>query len=152
MKKKIYIITGSSKSGKTTKLMNWINSEKNIDGILEPVINGKRCFYHISSKTIFQLESNNEVNTVKVGKYRFNIYAFKWANEKLIESLNKNFDWIVVDEIGLLELKGEGLDKSIKILLSNNIKAINYVFVIRESLLNNVLEFYGIKEFEYMKI
>lgn len=131
--------------------MNWISFKKNADGILQPVVNGKRCLYHISSKTLIQLEEEDEIEPIIVGKYRFRKKAFEWTNKKLIESINKNYDWIVVDEIGLLELRGEGLDKSIKILLQKA-STVNIVFVIRKSLLNNALDYYKIYEYKILEI
>jgi hypothetical protein len=52
--KNIYILTGEIKSGKTTQLMLWASPQKNIDGILQPVIEGKRFIYHLGSKTLKQ--------------------------------------------------------------------------------------------------
>ncbi|MEG8945928.1 nucleoside-triphosphatase [Rosettibacter firmus] len=151
MKNKIYIITGLSKTGKTTRLMNWALNQKSIDGILQPVVDGKRCFYHISSRTLMLLGSDDDFNTIKVGKYKFNQEAFKWANEKLINTSDKNYEWLVIDEIGLLELQGKGLDKSIKIILKNS-TSMNLIFVIRESLLNKALQHYNIKDYQILEL
>lgn len=147
MKNKIYIITGLNKTGKTTRLMNWVVKQNNIDGILQPVVDGKRLLYHISTRTLKLLESENEIDSIKIGKYNFSKYAFNWANEKLIESLQKNFEWIVVDEIGPLELRGEGLHKSILFLLNNSDKQ-KLIFVIREKILDEALKHYNICEYE----
>ncbi|MEJ5350567.1 MAG: nucleoside-triphosphatase [Melioribacteraceae bacterium] len=151
MKNRIYIITGLSKSGKTTSLMSWTSSQKNIDGILQPVIEEKRFFYHISSRTLFQLESEDDVNSIKVGRYKFRLEAFNWANEKLINCIGKNLEWIVVDEIGFLELNGEGLHSSVKKLLSSTLNE-KLIFVVRESLLQQVLDYYQIDNYETMKL
>ncbi|MEG8990277.1 nucleoside-triphosphatase [Ignavibacteria bacterium 4148-Me] len=151
MKNRIYIITGLSKTGKTTRLMSWVSSQKNIDGILQPVIEDKRFFYHISSRTLFQLESDNDYNTIKVGKYKFRLEAFNWANEKLNNCIGKNLEWIVVDEIGLLEINGEGLNSSVKNLLSSTSNE-KIIFVIRETLLQQALNYYKIDNYKMMRL
>ncbi len=59
---KIYILTGPVNSGKTTKLMNWVEKKSNVGGILTPVVDGKRHLYSIASQKykIFELENINE--------------------------------------------------------------------------------------------
>ncbi|MCX7798425.1 MAG: hypothetical protein N2249_07360 [Melioribacter sp.] len=149
-KKKIYIVTGSKRTGKTTRLMNWVLSQKDINGILQPVVNGKRCLYHISSKTFQLLESDSNIDTINVGKFKFKKDVIDWANKKLIESVEGNYKWIVVDEIGLLELNGAGFDKSIKILLSR--ARANLIFVIRDQLLTKALEHYKITDYNILEL
>ncbi len=147
MKNRIYIITGLNKTGKTTRLMSWVFKQNNIDGILQPEVDGKRFLYHISTKTLKLLESENEIDSIKIGQYNFSKNAFKWANKKLIESLQKNYEWIVVDELGPLELSGEGLHESITFLLNNSDKQ-KLIFVIREKILEEALKFYNISDYE----
>ncbi|MCW8849561.1 MAG: nucleoside-triphosphatase [Melioribacteraceae bacterium] len=146
MSPKIKIVTGPIHSGKTTKLFKFINENKNIDGILAPIVNDKRRLYHISTKTIKDLEVNQESRkTISVGKYHFLNESFDWANKLLLKGFKSNVDIIIIDEIGKLELRGEGLHESVAQIM-NNIRDTNkkLVIVIRDYLLEEVLQYYSI--------
>lgn len=141
-------MTGQTKSGKTTRLMEWVASQKNIDGILQPTIEGKRFLYHIFSRSLIQLETDQTKNSIEAGKYKFRSDVFELANKKLIQCLNKNLDWIVIDEIGYLELNGKGFDTAVKVFLKNDFYTGKLIFVIRESLLKKVIQHYGLEQYE----
>ncbi len=148
---KIKIVTGKIHSGKTTSLFKFISENNNTDGILSPIVNNKRRLYHISTKTIKEFETEkHSADTVSVGKYHFLNDSFYWANKKLIESFNSSVKYLIIDEIGKLELRGEGLHKSAQFIL-NEIKNSDKVLilVIRDYLLDEVLKYYNITENEY---
>ncbi|MBK8946050.1 MAG: hypothetical protein IPM32_12380 [Ignavibacteriae bacterium] len=161
MKKRIKILTGKIHSGKTTKLFSTLNTLKSVDGILAPVVNEKRMLYHIESKVMQRLEVDFEIEeTIKIGKYLFLEKSFEWANKKIIEGYLKNPDWLIIDEIGKLEIMEKGLHKSFKFFLEdeNNYKT-KLIIVIRENLLENIiynykldaheLKIYNLKEFSF---
>lgn len=150
MNKQIKIVTGKVHTGKTTRLFAFANSHKSVDGILVPVINDKRMIYHISSKELKQLEVDNNSNKcISVGKYNFLNESFSWANKKLIDGFSKNPEWIILDEIGKLELEKKGLFESADFILTNfrNTKT-NIIFVIRDYLLDAVLKSFNLNENE----
>lgn len=151
MKKKIYILTGPIQSGKTTRLFQFVANHNSIDGILAPIVNKKRKLYHISSRKMIKhevQESNNE--TISVGKFHFLQKSFDWANSSLIESFNQSPNWVIVDELGKLELKGEGLHKSVSYILDNmKDSSTKIILVVRDYLLEDILEFYEIFKEEY---
>jgi len=144
----LFILEGPVKSGKTTLLSNWINGREDVDGILAPVINGERCLLHISSLESHPLESPaNKKDQVKIGRFTFSQKVFLWAQERLstIDSLNIN--WLVIDEIGPLELQGYGFEPAITSLLRRYSQTeINILMVIREGLVEKVLDHYLIAE------
>ncbi len=143
---KFYILTGKTHSGKTSYLSNWI-IDKNADGILSPDIKGVRHLLHISSGETRQLETKSKVsnaNTISVGKYLFDENAFEWARNILINSINNKIEWLIIDEVGPLELKGNGLEPAIKKIIDVLIKQnkIKIIFVVRESLLDVFINHY----------
>ncbi|MBI1936618.1 MAG: hypothetical protein HYS25_00690 [Ignavibacteriales bacterium] len=148
--KKICILNGPRQSGKTTRLMQWAADKKNIDGIFQPVIEGKRFIYHISSKSLKLLEAHKQTSSdkiVSVGKFQFNKDVFEWAKNILDEALRNNFDWLIVDEVGPLELDGKGLEPVItKIINERESFPGKILFVVREDLLKNFLEHYNIED------
>ncbi|KAF0142048.1 MAG: hypothetical protein FD122_1135 [Stygiobacter sp.] len=143
---KIKIVTGGIKTGKTTRLMRWAASQKNIDGIFQPVIDEKRFVYHIGSRTLKPLETSDKENITSIGKYNFSNQTFAWSQKILSDCAAKNLDWIIVDEIGPLELQGKGLEPDVSKLLSDreNIKA-QILCVVRDSILEKFIEHYGLQ-------
>lgn len=152
----IYILSGKTGIGKTTFLSKWIK-DKSADGILAPIIMGKRHLQHISSNQIklLEVEKHNK-NTVSVGRYIFDENVFKWAREKLLESFNANPDWLIIDEIGPLELNGKGLEPvASQIIKSNgNQNKIKMIFVVRENLIDSFLKHFklNLNEVEFLKM
>ena len=144
--KNIHILTGKIKSGKTTRLMLWASSQKNIDGILQPVIEGKRFIYHLGSKTLKQLEIADEANAVQIGNYKFSGTVFSWSQNVIVSCLQKDLDWLVIDEIGPLELEGKGLEPAITQIFSerDNFRG-NILCVVRNSILEKFIQHYRIE-------
>lgn len=113
--KRIYILTGEIGSGKTTRLIEWCK-DKDADGIASPVIDGKRYLMRIKTKEkkLLELpEKKSGSQEVKIGHYKFDKKVFRWAQKKLIEIFSEAPEWFVVDEIGPLELKGQGFEPAI---------------------------------------
>jgi nucleoside-triphosphatase THEP1 len=99
-----------------------------------------------------EFETDNQSgNTISIGKYNFLKKSFEWANEKILDGFNQKPEWMIIDEIGKLELMGEGLDKSIidalRISAKHNTKLI---LVVRDYLLEKVISRYGLNEDKYL--
>lgn len=152
---KIFIVTGKIKTGKTTRLMKWVNSQNNIDGILQPVVDGKRYLYHIKSRTLKQFETDSGHNIISIGNYKFFISSFEWAKNIIDNACRENLSTLIIDEIGPLELKGSGLEPVIsKILREKHNLQCDLIFVVREEILDKFLEHYNLstKEYEILNI
>ena len=147
----IYILTGAIRSGKTTALLHWSKSRNDVDGLLCPDdANGKRYFLKLKNNTIFKLEAEAETEAiVTIGNFKFLRSAFNEANDYLIlEASKTERQYLIIDEIGKLELKNEGLHVSTKALISQFRSKNNthLILVVRDYLLDAVLEHYGITE------
>ena len=149
----IYILTGAIRSGKTTALLNWSKNRNDVDGLLCPDdANGKRYFLKLKNKTIFKLEAEAEAETeavVVIGNFKFLQSAFNEANDYLILEASKTEPkYLIIDEIGKLELKNEGVHISTEALISQfkSIGNTHLILVVRDYLLDAVLEHYGITE------
>ncbi len=147
--KNLFILTGPINSGKTTKLMQWAAAQKNIDGIFQPVIDDKRFIYHISSRTLKILETKNtkpENDIVTIGRYQFRKSVFNWAQNILNDCVNKKLNWLIIDEIGPLELDGKGLEPIISKIFNEIDKLSgNVLCVVRDSILNKFVEQYRLE-------
>lgn len=145
--KKIFILTGEIHSGKTTRLMKWSANRKNVDGIFQPVIDDKRFIYHLAAKTLKPLETDSPENIVQIGKYKFSNQTFDWAKTVLAEAVQKEIDWLIIDEIGPLELSGKALDSVIsKIFFSIDSITPKIICVVRSGLVEDMINHYGLKD------
>jgi len=143
---KIFILKGAIGSGKTTFLLNYCN-QKNVGGVLSPIINSNRHFMNIETKETKLMEAKeNETEALNIGRYKFSPKAFEWANKILIDCTNKNYETIIIDEIGPLELQGKGFAETLKFLLSHHETKSDLLLVVRENLANGVLDYFGIKK------
>jgi nucleoside-triphosphatase len=147
----ITIFSNPIHSGKTTSIMNWYKEYENIAGILMPDVNGMRMFYDIKSRELFpaQFISTRDIKEelISVGGYFFSKENFKRANQILLATLSSKPSIIIVDEIGKLELAGEGFFPAVKNLI--NYCTLNHqynlVLVIREELLDVAKTFFQLQ-------
>jgi nucleoside-triphosphatase THEP1 len=136
------ILTGPIGSGKTTSLLNWAATRNDVYGILTPVINGKRVFMDAYTKEQFPMEADNkETEIIKVGRFVFSRKEFARA-VKVIEQATDKPGWLIIDEIGPLELKGQGFCKVLKKALKKRDRQV--ILVVRKGLAEEVKSTFGI--------
>ena len=149
----IIIFSKPIHSGKSTSLLNFTNQHKDVSGILMPVVNGKKSFYDITHNTYFEAEVCDTESfyskTQIIGKYCFIDAAFKKANEIIIEAFQNDKSFIIIDEIGKLELRNEGLNASLQFILQSSSpkKNLSLLLVVRDRLLDEVIQFFQIKHY-----
>ncbi|QRM88239.1 hypothetical protein FG167_03030 [Lacinutrix sp. WUR7] len=162
----IYILTGAIRTGKTTALfdwindrddVDWINDRDDVDGLLCPDNeNGKRYFLKIKKNEDFNLEAEAEVESedvITIGSFKFLKAAFKEANDYLISTASETENrYLIIDEIGKLELNKEGLHRSAEVLIPKYMLDENQhlLFVVRDYLLDAVLKHYAITEYSLL--
>ena len=128
----IYLLTGPVRSGKTTSLIAWAEKRDDVYGILTPVINGKRMFMDANSRVQFDMEAAaGETDILAVGRFRFSKAGFDKARQVIQDAMAKE-GWLIIDEIGPLELKGEGFCVVLKEVLAQRKNKI--LLVVREGL------------------
>jgi len=67
----IYLLTGPIRSGKTTALMQWASSLKDVSGILTPDLNGKRQFLNLANSEYFHMEAIDGEAEITIGRFAF---------------------------------------------------------------------------------
>jgi len=145
-------------SGKTTALQQWCDQQENVHGILMPDINGSRKILDIKTKEIFDIqctdpENNNEPLT-PVGKFHFYTAAFEKANRILINALQLDPAWLIIDEAGKLELDGRGFYNALEkiVPLYNDTKQEGkLVITVRDFLCEEVIRFFKIKNYRLIR-
>jgi nucleoside-triphosphatase THEP1 len=146
----IYILSQPVQTGKTTLLMNWIGTQKNVGGILTPDINGKRKLYDVGTQAYHDLQLNEDADGLKIGRFVFDETVFEHARNILSHSAKQQYSWVVVDEIGRLEMdRKDGLEPAISELIhhykTHPIES-KLLLVIRDYLLQPAIDFYGLEE------
>jgi len=145
--KKIILFSGPIHSGKTTRLQKFI-SDKNCDGIVAPVIDGKRFIQRIKTGEIKSLETESEESII-IGKYKFSKETMEWAKQQIKESLHSKVDYIVIDEVGKLEMIDQGYEPMVTHAIEEFKKenSFDLILVVRESLVEDVISKYGLSEY-----
>ncbi len=135
---KIYILTAPVQTGKTTALINWSATRNDVYGILTPVVNGKRFFMNAHTREQFPMEAaESETDILTVGRFIFSKPGFDKAIQIILDAINKK-GWLVIDEIGPMELRGEGFRDILKEVLA--IRKGKIVLVVRDGLMDKVKE------------
>jgi len=137
----IVLLTAPIHSGKTTSLIQW-SDHNNVHGILTPVVEGKRVFMNAQTNEQFAMEAIGNEETILVGRFTFSKTAFEKAIGIIRAAIYKE-GWLIIDEIGPLELRGEGFHDIVKEVLMKRKDKI--ILVVREGLAQQVKDHFGIE-------
>ena len=148
----IGILTGPTGSGKTTQLEKWVADKENVAGILMPVLAGERYLYSIYTGKLVPVETGEDSppdQVVKIGKFIFSRRVFDWGNKEIIAGFNDRRT-VIIDEIGPLELNGEGFAPALHTILANKnrLNEIDLILVVRDGLVDQVTEYFKITEYD----
>jgi nucleoside-triphosphatase THEP1 len=144
--KEVILLVAPVQTGKTTSLVGWSADRDDVHGILTPVVNGKRMFMDANSRQLFLMEAREgETDTVAIGKYMFSRQGFEKATEVIRQAMQKD-GWLVIDEIGPLELRGEGFHGIVKEVLQQRRKKLILVIRDKEEMVEKVKAYFGITE------
>lgn len=146
----IYLLTGPIRTGKTTRLATWLEG-RDAAGILTPDREGIRWMKRLSDGIWipFEVKAETDLPIIDIGRFRFFAEAFTQAKTEFQQAVERQAPWIVVDEVGKLEVKGKGLEPAITRLTEAHQSGDytgNLLLVVREELLEKVLEKWKITE------
>lgn len=153
LKNKIYIYSDAIQTGKTTRILTWVNNKQNVYGILTPDVADKRRLYNIADKQLlaFETDKNTTELSITIGKFTFLKSAFTTAQEILKNALNHQPEWLIIDEIGKLEMQNEGLEPQLTSTLydfSEQSPQTKILLIIRETLLEAAIKKYHLQKAE----
>ncbi|MBK8626992.1 MAG: hypothetical protein IPN86_15905 [Saprospiraceae bacterium] len=149
----IKIFTAPIRSGKTTALMSLFAKRKDTTGFLCPDVDGLRHFYDLSNALLLPFEAEERAvdceDLVAIGRFRFKKEIFIQAEVILMNALTSKYKFIVIDEVGKLELMGNGYEPMFgKFLVA--IRALDIdcivILVVRDYLLDQVIERYSLSD------
>jgi nucleoside-triphosphatase len=144
----IIIFSRPIRSGKTTELMNFCKTAKDVGGILMPDKGEEKQFYDIASKEYFPASASpndDEASVISVGAFKFSRDAFDKACGILDSSADR---LVIVDEAGKLELAGDGFHRTIVKLVGERSmdEKKDLLLVVRDYLVEQVIEKYGLQK------
>jgi nucleoside-triphosphatase THEP1 len=141
----VHILSAPVGSGKTTSLLEWCAGRSDVHGIITPLVDGRRVFINISTREQWLMEALEDAEeNISIGKYRFSSKGFAKAISLIRESKQLR-GWLVIDEIGPLELRGAGFHDVLREVLAERKDKI--VLVVREGLVEQVTGAFDIKEY-----
>ena len=135
-----FILTAPIQSGKTVSLISWSANRNDVNGIFTPVVGGKRVFMNAQTKEQFPMEATGEEETLVVGRFVFSKAGFDKAIQIIRNAIHKE-GWLIIDEIGPLELKGEGFCDVLKEVLA--LRREKILLVVREGLAEQVKDHFS---------
>ncbi len=154
----VFIIAGNQREGKTTFLKETISELKRsnciIDGIMALGIdeNSERSgFRLIDIKTGEQMllcTTRPHENWPKTGKFYFNPDSIEFGNDIISKIPGSSIG--VIDEVGPLEMDGEGWDASLKRILEEHKNPL--ILVIRRNLTQEIIRKYHLENVVIMDI
>jgi nucleoside-triphosphatase THEP1 len=149
----VFILTGRSGSGKTTMLQKIVEilktSNLKIGGILAPGFwkDGKRERFDIldiktGEKTLLcTIENSN--GKITEGPFHFMEEGLEFGSRALDKVCLDGVEFIIIDEVGRLELRGEGWAKNLDRLTDPINKSM--LLVVREQLIEKVCKKWGLQ-------
>ena len=159
----LVVLTGPVRSGKTTRLATWVRARaaagEPVAGILAPATTDERSLCSIATGECRVLTAAADVSDehlVAIGPHRFDGEVFDWARGVIAEagagsaaagSAGPRPGWLVVDEVGPLELGGAGLEPAVRTAVTAALgrrASARLLLVVRESLVNRALDHYGV--------
>lgn len=150
MPSKIYIYSQPIQTGKTSRLQYWVKGKSTIGGILTPDRNGKRVLHQIATNQSHQFELNASEQGTSIGRFVFDTSAFEKARSILLNDITQPFDWVIVDEVGRLEInRKEGLEPAVSSLIEyvkHNSTSPKLMLVVRDYLLEEAMTHYQIED------
>lgn len=140
--KNIFIFSNKIAAGKTTTLKNWSENNPEITGFLSVKIEGKRFFENLETGEKKPMEVEN--SDLQIGKYSFDANVFYWAEKELLKQYQSNPEWLIIDEIGPLEIrKRQGFHELILNLTQQNSDSKpKIIFVVRDFMVQEFIEKY----------
>lgn len=127
--KKLFIVTGSVHSGKTTFLKSLINelttNGVRFRGFAAPAVfsNGQRTGFNLNllpDNTIMPFSVTADApNAIRVGPFSISSDAYNTGMELIMKATSQNCDVVIIDEIGPWELENRGWAPAVNHILKN---------------------------------
>lgn len=138
-------------SGKTSRLKEWVKKYKDVFGFLTPDDDDLRIILNLATKEkyLWQVRSISQEAVIEVGKFLFLESGFDQAQQILASFYKQKEGYFVIDEIGKLELKNQGLEPELMQCIDSfrmRNDASTLILIVRDYLLDEVIEKYKLEK------
>ncbi|MBT8263401.1 MAG: hypothetical protein KJO05_11305 [Bacteroidia bacterium] len=145
----IFILKGDIETGKSNALLQWTEGRRDVYGVLSPRNDkGERYVLNVNTKETIAMQAHQGGDSIiSVGRYHFFSSAFIYANSVILNTLkNYKSGFVIIDELGKLEMNSDGLhgSASIAIQKTNHNNDLHAILVVRTTLLESIREKYNI--------
>lgn len=151
----LIVFTDKINSGKSSIILELSEKTKIFEGFIQLKHKSKRFIKFLNKGNLieFTCEPDEGFAVLEIGNYLFKMDIFDLLNTYIIDSTKcLSNSYFVIDEWGLLEKNGLGLNKSIKYLIEGNwYKKFNYIIIVRDWLYNDFLTIYNLDEANILK-
>jgi molybdopterin-guanine dinucleotide biosynthesis protein A len=107
-KNRIIILSDAIRTGKTTALSNWLATVQSKAGFICPDRDKTRKLLNLQTGFYHNFEVTGSVeDSISIGKFHFSKKVIKLACDSVLEALHRPFQFLVLDEIGKLEIELE---------------------------------------------
>ncbi len=151
----IFLLSDNIRSGKTSRLWNWAKGQPKVGGFLTPDVEGKRFLLELSTGRFYPFEVKQPTpHTISIGKFHFLQTAFDLGRNILKRDREQALPWLIIDEIGPLELKGLGFEPEVRNTIAHY-QALqtegHLVLVVRKKIVAQVLAHFQISDAQPFK-
>jgi molybdopterin-guanine dinucleotide biosynthesis protein A len=155
-KNRIYILTGAIHTGKTSALGDWLDHVKSKGGFITPDIDGKRKLQSLNTGAVYNFEVEESFDKkISIGRFHFSKLILREAAEEVLYILEKGVQFLVIDEIGRLEIESnEGFYPILQTVIDEYQKpGFGYlILVIRDSLLQKGIDKFNLHSATVMSL
>ncbi len=141
---RIIILSDDIRTGKSIALSNWLKNIRSKGGFLTPDIDNKRKLLSLNTGIYHNFEvEETAVDKVSIGRFHFSKKVMDDAAEEVLYIIDKGVQYLIIDEIGRLEIESNlGFFPILNELISSYQKpGLGYlILVIRQSLLQKGIE------------
>jgi len=147
---KIFIVTGEKEEGKTSALIEVIDKLKgagvSVGGFISPriIVDGKTIGYYLEGV----LDGRRQILMTETQQNGFQKIGRFWLDPNVIKRVTSTIEEqalspsvIFIDEVGRLELEGQGWDEVLRSLLLTNVVV---VIAVRKAFVDEILKHYSI--------
>ena len=129
------------------ELQNWLAGRTDVAGVLQTEELGKRYFRDVRTGNQIELTAGpKEKKTFNRGAEKLSAMAYETVADWLTEAPeNPEIKWLVIDGIGHLELRKEGLHLLMENMVLGALPGVNVVLVIADEVVEKVLKRYQLK-------
>lgn len=148
---RIYILSQPVQSGKTSLLLKWAGQQKHVAGILTPDTEGRRSLLEVHTGRRWPMQLAAHEEGIRIGRFVFDSAVFEQARNILQTCMDHTRGWVIVDEVGRLEVnRHEGLEPALGTLINRFRRSppgdARLLLVIRDYLLEEAMHHYGLEE------